>query len=792
MGIWIEGAPVLGIHSDADICAFVDRFITCSVSDASPDNLAAQSHNHSYFYCLQKRGKHGSFHCRFGFPKPPLDATRLLRPLPDDLSADQKRACVIYSQTIRAGVKSLDADSGSSGNLTFFDFLVRLNLTFEQYLLGLRAPLTQPALFVKRDLNAIRINPYNPKLLEMQNSNVDTQFVLEPYSAPAYINSYMMKTNLTLSRLLQDACRRAREETNNPSEVLRAMGNALLNGQEICAQHAVYGTIGLPFRGSSRTVVFIPTSPPAERAFLIKPDWELRCLPAGSTDCMAMGPVEKYACRHRNVSLRLLGADAVCLADFVSLFDPVYKASVTDEDFNEDEMCDQETDCIIEDQPECADTGPSTSALGSHKKSSAFENREYKLSRERKVIRYVRYKMRAEPELYFREQLLLFWPWSSLAETVVQLHETEDACLLSGCKTFAERYAQVKSGLEANRKPFVFNKQIDWESVERFTEDFEDADFPPASEPGAAQSSYENESYDIGPDLDLTTKGVASTAPIVAARSVMTDEAFRNLVRQLTWDQKRYLYHLLHHYKFEPERPLCEFLTGGAGTGKSVLVTAAAECITRFANSRLGVDPHSLKVLIMAFTGNAAFNVGGSTLHHALRLPFGQRLLPYRKLSAEWKSKLRNVLKDLFAAIIDEISMSGATLLYLAHRRLQEIFDDPRPFGGIPVITVGDLYQLKPVGDHYCFEGVHLLDSAGKPCLLQNIWSDFFRMFELTTILRQVHGMPYACTMNRLRTGDHTQADLAYLKTFEVDPSRPPPEYSVFMRHIFATHLQLD
>lgn len=65
-------------------------------------------------------------------------------------------------------------------------------------------------------------------------------------------------------------------------------------------------------------------------------------------------------------------------------------------------------------------------------------------------------------------------------------------------------------------------------------------------------------------------------------------------------------------------------------------------------------------------------------------------------------------------------------------------------------------------------------------------------MFELTVILRQVNGMPFACTLNRLRVGEPTEADLALLRSFDIDLTHPPAEYSVFLRHIFATHKQLD
>jgi hypothetical protein len=67
----------------------------------------------------------------------------------------------------------------------------------------------------------------------MQNANMDAQFVLDSYSAATYISCYVMKTDLALCKLIKDACKLVCVAEGDASQVLRAMGNALLNGQEI-------------------------------------------------------------------------------------------------------------------------------------------------------------------------------------------------------------------------------------------------------------------------------------------------------------------------------------------------------------------------------------------------------------------------------------------------------------------------------------------------------------------------------------------------------------------------------
>ena len=49
--------------------------------------------------------------------------------------------------------------------------------------------------------------------------------------------------------------------------------------------------------------------------------------------------------------------------------------------------------------------------------------------------------------------------------------------------------------------------------------------------------------------------------------------------------------------------------------------------------------------------------------------------------------------------IIDEISMVGNKRLNFIDTRLQQLTGTKVAFGGLSVIAVGDLYQLKPIGD---------------------------------------------------------------------------------------------
>jgi hypothetical protein len=314
----------------------------------------------------------------------------------------------------------------------------------------LRSSVQKAIIFYERDLDAIRRNPYNEKILALQNSNMDVQFVLDPYSAATYISSYMMKSNYALSKLMTDACAIVRDAGGNASDVMRAMGNALLNGQEISVQHAAYVCTGLPFRGSSRETVFVPSAAPAERAFLVKQDWKLKRLPAESTDCIAFNLVDKYACRTSNPHLHRLGADDVCLADFAALFSPMQRQRADDENDDADEPEAPELEC---DLTEAEQVSIST--------ISDFECWRYHKRSQERVIRYVHYKLHNDPQAYYREQLLLYYPWSAKTTEPLCLSANEDSYLLDGHETSESKYLSVESDITKNRKRYEFNDRLD-------------------------------------------------------------------------------------------------------------------------------------------------------------------------------------------------------------------------------------------------------------------------------------------------------------------------------------------
>ena len=136
------------------------------------------------------------------------------------------------------------------------------------------------------------------------------------------------------------------------------------------------------------------------------------------------------------------------------------------------------------------------------------------------------------------------------------------------------------------------------------------------------------------------------------------------------------------------------FLTGKAGTGKSTFLRYVCEHTKK-------------KYVVLAPTGIAAINAGGSTMHSFFKLPFYPLLPDDPNLSLQrgriheffkYTKPHRKLLEQIELVIIDEISMVRADIIDAIDRILRVYSHNLRePFGGKQLLLVGDVFQLEPV-----------------------------------------------------------------------------------------------
>ncbi|XP_062614791.1 uncharacterized protein LOC134276564 [Saccostrea cucullata] len=725
MLVWTSDAPKHKENSNEEIEAYVDKYVTCGLQENNSQMkclVELQVHKHSK---TCKKG--GKSVCRFGFPLPPLPKTMLLEPLDVDVEHYRK----LYSDIQK---KMNDYKDGCS--LDYESFLQTVvEMCEDEYIKCIRASLKGPKVFLRRSPSEMRVNYYNTSVLKAWNANLDIQFVLDPYACATYIVAYISKSQRGISAMLDKASQEAAEGNMDLKRQVRHIGNKFLNFVEVSAQEASYLILQMPLTQASREVVFINTSPPEDRVFLLKHQDELNELPKDSTDIKSDGMIQRYARRPKQL-------ENWCLADVVSELEVTFPKEMEKdvrEEVNDDDPELDSQQNIFSDQD----------VLVHLKNGIKIRRRKNK-----RVIRYVGYSQKTNSEQYYRERILLYLPWRN-----------ENTDLFGSCQTYEQHYMQKASIIQMKQRQYEhFVDELeqarlqaeedldDLETVAPNTEHAEAEDAEIGSEPSEEfvhfdPDTVQHRDFDIGPDLGLSSK--VTETEMSAVR--IPDEQYYKLLQSLNTKQREFYNHVTNWIQ-NREEPLYAFLTGGAGAGKSVVIDAIFQTLHRILYSKEGENPDDIRILLCAHTGKAAYNIKGTTIASAFHRKMYQT---QQHMGADELNSFRTKYRNLSVVIIDEISMVGNNMLTFINDRLQQLTGRKQDFGGISIIAVGDLYQLPPVGDKWIFND---LSNPGQS-LATNLWHEHFHMHELTEIMRQKDDLRFAEMLNRLRENKMTDED---------------------------------
>jgi len=194
------------------------------------------------------------------------------------------------------------------------------------------------------------------------------------------------------------------------------------------------------------------------------------------------------------------------------------------------------------------------------------------------------------------------------------------------------------------------------------------------------------------------------------------------------------------------------FITGSGGVGKSVVIR---ELEKLFGGTSI----------LLAPTGIAALNIGGSTLHRTFGLPFS---IATDDDSRQYSNTCLELFRDddyVKTIIIDEISMVRADMLITIDKKLRHLKRKKDvAFGGVQVIVVGDFFQLPPVLKDSDAEAYYEL----YPSIFgfdTDTWDDCdFDIVNLTEVMRQDDANTVRA-LNAIRYGKECPAVLKWLNT---------------------------
>ena len=751
--IWVKDAPKHLESADSEICAFIDKYISCKLpaEDGKLRELVLllQKHKHSS-YC--KRNKT----CRFNFPKPPSPKTLITKFDPENTDTD-----VDHSLTVLKKVQKLIAENDT--DLSLSDLLHKAHLTESEYVEALETSCTGFVVVLKREPNECCINNYNPAVMLAWQANMDIQFLLNAYACVMYVASYIMKTERSMGELLKQVAAEAR--TDELKKQLRKVGAAFLSHREVSAQEAVYRLLSLPMKQLSRSVVFVDTNPKHERIAVLKNNDSLSQLHDDDTNVFQKSLIDRY--QHRPQQL-----NSMCLAEFAATYVTNYKP--------DDSMCD------------------ALPALESDSTSTQITltdgcGKMNKRKREA-VIRFRKYNKQTDPTNWYRAKLMLYYPWFD-----------EQTDLLGGYPSYEAHYRHVCDSVHTNEARYtvedVDDMDVDengppehlWDSIAPSTEENRLHSIAEGAEQLtelSQQDLRDNQNMLSQPSLHIRFESSANKQEI-------PPDQYRQYIRELNDKQKSIvMFHrdwckkaVLALKEGKPVEPYHVFLSGPGGVGKSHVIKLIHSDTLKLLKLSGTFEPDDVIVLLTAPTGVAAFNINGMTLHSALLLG-RSKYSGFQPLSHDRLNTLRTKLSRLMLLIIDEVSMVGCNMLLEIHKRLQQIkgVSDDAVFGGISILAVGDLYQLPPVGQAPLFNTVS--DCYAQLYGSGSLWRDNFLMVELTEVMRQRGDSAFSELLCRVRTNSCTSDDITILKSREI--AADTANYPSQALHVYRLNADVD
>lgn len=186
------------------------------------------------------------------------------------------------------------------------------------------------------------------------------------------------------------------------------------------------------------------------------------------------------------------------------------------------------------------------------------------------------------------------------------------------------------------------------------------------------------------------------------------------------------------------------FVHGKAGCGKTYLI------------NRITQKVQGCQVLVPTNLAASLYK-GARTMHSFFYGAFDNLDEGYQNpenITSGKVASIRHSLIGIKLLVIDEISMVRADLFEMMNQICQKAWENTLPFGGIPVVLVGDLFQLPPiVSDDAVYEylkreygGIYFFNSHVIQKELDNI-----KLFELAKSYRQQNDSEFVKILDEFR-----------------------------------------
>ena len=797
------------------IAILTDEFVTCSLNPATVGNKAVEiALEVNCHRCTKKcEGK-----CKYGFPRFPLKETLVVDKNEIGDSDDSVNKTSINYEKIIYDVKDILTDKekiqmifekhpikGETGEEYIkyrakrIDEMLELagGVSYDEYVKAIKESVVHGSqVLLQRDLDEIWVNNYNPEWIVAWNANHDLQPVLDFFAVITYVTDYWAKPDEGLTQVLREAANELKSEPDQRKKC-QQMANTFLTYRQMGEAEAYYKILpSLTLKYSSIDTVFVPSDKKSERSkFLMKLDEsdanftkgvEVK---GGKEGLFLEKPdiIDKYCRRDCSENDALLELRPT---QFGKMYEP-FTRILNDKKLGEDDPDEIDGKNTLkkekEDENLQVDMTEEEYEVAHYIITPRHDMRialpkiikikdpvlgEVAIWRKRsfpKALRIHKKKKDIDPHRYFLSELILYHNYTSEQDL--------------GCddeKKCRDLYMSNKENIDFVKKmmlPYVDEVDEARYYVEQANENeqrvhnigdtldskleqdvLECQDEEEHIHPDFVQVDPEN--LEIENKLSQIKK-TFQNIEIASAEELLTE------ARQLDNFQKQVL-HIAVQFAQDirigrkarisnPKAPLV-MVHGGAGSGKSTVIKVMYQYIHNILRKD-GDNPDCPYVILSAFTGGAASNINGQTLHTLFSFNFGSG---FQSLSDKNRDLKRTLYKNLKVLIIDEISLVDADLLYKIDLRLREIMQRDLPFGNVAIFALGDMMQIKPVKGRYimqCPKSQQFLLTYE----LDSLWHKF-ECIILEKNHRQGDDQIYAELLNRVRIGEETKEDIETLK----------------------------
>ncbi|KAK3916003.1 ATP-dependent DNA helicase [Frankliniella fusca] len=666
--LWLNNCVGDPLKDKASTIELIDKLITCDSSDPIADK---NKHKHTST-CYKNKFVKQKFlkkelsiedshkYCRFGTPFWPTNRTRIVLPLyeeederkvPTDISWAEY---IVYLKELRIKMKNILSSEDCPDSLEEIWSICGC-CDDDTYELAIRTGVVRATVLYKRNVADRWTNSYLKWILSAFISNHDAQKVLDVYSLVRYCVSYVTKGEKSHSKLHQDIMELRKQGDFDDRTLLKMLCSKSLRAKETSAQEAAWILLNFPLAECSRKCTFINTSVPEERSRCPKSKRELLSLPDGSTDLWYFDVFDVY-------SKRTEALENISLAEFVAFY---YQSS--------------------------------------KRRSKA------------RIIRYRKFRENSddcdEVEHFYRSMCTLYIPWRNEYKDILQ----------KGCgpNTFRDLYFTNEGSIISLRKQFEFSLGLETEldtELEKCVAQDESEEILDVrgiggnyklvfDDDGEVAEFMDSESQNV--DIDFGNScGTQSVIPLeVRRRGVWDRVEFLQNIRLLNVKQREVVLAVIDGIRLG-SKPRLIYVDGAAGTGKSVVAKNIANAFETFSS---GSNNQDSRVMISAFTGKAAYNIGGLTMHQVYKLSLNQEHGACKRLQSgeadimnplqsEALANLQNSFTNVSGQIIDEISLVTDRNFLAVDQRCKEAKGNNLDFGGLWTIVFGDFRQLSPVG----------------------------------------------------------------------------------------------